>query len=80
MTCGARTRGGPALAPAETDNGADRCCDHSSRSSSHLFLFFNSESRHAAANARTISDPLVSDLVRETVPARLPRRSPIRKR
>ena len=54
--------------------------DHSSRSSSHLFLFFNSESRHAAANARTISDPLVSDLVRETVPARLPRRSPIRKR
>ena len=31
-------------------------------------------------NARTISDPLVSDLVRETVPARLPRRSPIRKR
>ena len=47
-------------------NGADRRSDHSSRSSSHLFLFFNSEFRDAAANAHTISDPLFSDLVRET--------------
>ena len=45
-----------------------------------FFLFFNSEFRHTAANAHTISDPLFSDLVRETVPARLPRRPPIRKR
>ena len=45
-----------------------------------FFLFFNSEFRHTAANAHTISDPLFSDLVREAVPARLPRRPPIRKR
>ena len=44
-----------------------------------LFLIFIIELSYAAAPlAHTISDPLISDLVRETVPARLPRRTPVR--
>ena len=39
------------------------------------FLIFNFELRYAAAPlVHSISYPLISDLVRETVPARLPRR------
>ena len=39
------------------------------------FLIFNFELRYAAAPlVHSITYPLISDLVRETVPARLPRR------
>ena len=80
MTCGARTR---RACPRTSRNGQRRGPPQRPQQPIIIppfLIFFNSESRHAAANARTISDPLVSDLVRETVPARLLRRSPIRKR
>mgnify|MGYP004057129331 CR=1 FL=1 len=52
---------------------------HAAVSFPTLFLIFIIELSYAAAPlAHTISDPLISDLVRETVPARLPRRTPVR--
>ena len=64
-------QGGLALAPAAATTAAV--------SFPTLFLIFIIELSYAAAPlAHTISDPLISDLVRETVPARLPRRTPVR--
>ena len=63
-----------------TARGADRrAATTAAVSFPTLFLIFIIELSYAAAPlAHTISDPLISDLVRETVPARLPRRTPVR--